>query len=77
MARTRLRENSALLYECNELRREVKYLERSLDMSEGERQDMMRVMESMKQQIEVAGMGKLCRNRVWCSVGCCGVVYCE
>ena len=56
-ARARLRENSSLLYECNDLRREVKQLERQLDVQGGERQDLMRTIEHLKGQLQGAVTG--------------------
>ena len=57
-ARARLRENSNLLYECNDLRREVKQLERQLDVQGNEKQDMLRQLEGLRKQLLLGQYGQ-------------------
>ena len=57
-ARARLRENSNLLYECNDLRREVKQLERQLDIQGNEKQDMLRQLEGLRKQLMMGHHGQ-------------------
>ena len=62
-ARNRLKENSSLLFECNNLRREVKDLERKLDISHSKQQDLFRVIDMLKKQVEDGGGGLAAAQR--------------